>query len=118
RCGAASVLSALPYHVPWLTQAAARAALRHADATLGSVALLRAERDRVVATLAAAGYDVGPSEPNLALFWRVARGRDLRAVRPVRRRAAGVAGVPGPRCADPRRGDRAPAAGHDRHAGG
>ncbi len=34
----------LPYHLSVLTQAAARAALRHADATLASVALLRAER--------------------------------------------------------------------------
>jgi hypothetical protein len=47
----------LPYHLSTLTQVAARAALRHAGATLGSVAMLRAERERVVAALAAAGYD-------------------------------------------------------------
>jgi histidinol-phosphate aminotransferase len=60
----------LPYHLSSLTQAAARAALRHADATLGSVALLRAERDRVVAALAATGYDVVPSDANFVLFGR------------------------------------------------
>jgi histidinol-phosphate aminotransferase len=62
----------LPYHLAVLTQAAARAALRHADATLGSVALLRAERDRVVAELVAAGYDVVPSDANFVLFGRFA----------------------------------------------
>jgi len=58
----------LPYHLSVLTQAAARAALRHAEATLASVALLRAERDRVGAALAAAGYPVVPSDANFVLF--------------------------------------------------
>ncbi|MBC3191367.1 histidinol-phosphate transaminase [Pseudonocardia sp. C8] len=62
----------LPYHLSVLAQAAARAALRHADATLGSVALLAAERDRVSAGLAAAGYDVVPSDANFVLFGRFA----------------------------------------------
>jgi histidinol-phosphate aminotransferase len=62
----------LPYHLSSLTQAAARAALRHADATLGSVALLRAERERVVAALVASGYDVVPSDANFVLFGRFA----------------------------------------------
>ncbi|GEL19483.1 histidinol-phosphate transaminase [Pseudonocardia asaccharolytica] len=62
----------LPYHLSALTQAAARAALRHADATLGSVAALRAERERVVSALAAAGYDVVPSDANFVLFGRFA----------------------------------------------
>ena len=62
----------LPYHLSALTQAAARAALRHADATLGSVALLRAERERVVSELAAVGYDVVPSDANFVLFGRFA----------------------------------------------
>lgn len=62
----------LPYHLSVLSQAAARAALRHADATLASVALLRAERDRVMAALAAAGYDVVPSDANFVLFGRFA----------------------------------------------
>ena len=60
----------LPYHLSVLSQAAARAALRHADATLASVALLAAERDRVIAALAAAGYDVVPSDANFVLFGR------------------------------------------------
>jgi histidinol-phosphate aminotransferase len=60
----------LPYHLSTLTQAAARAALRHAPATLGSVALLRAERDRVMAELAAIGYAVVPSDANFVLFGR------------------------------------------------
>ncbi|MGI9001223.1 MAG: histidinol-phosphate transaminase [Pseudonocardia sp.] len=60
----------LPYHLSALTQAAARAALRHAEATLGSVALLRAERDRVVSQLAATGYDVVGSDANFVLFGR------------------------------------------------
>ncbi|WP_028933034.1 histidinol-phosphate transaminase [Pseudonocardia spinosispora] len=58
----------LPYHLSALTQAAARVALRHADATLGSVALLRAERERVVAELAAMGYRVIASDSNFVLF--------------------------------------------------
>ncbi|WP_343963262.1 histidinol-phosphate transaminase, partial [Pseudonocardia alaniniphila] len=60
----------LPYHLSSLTQAAARAALRHADATLNSVALLRAERDRVIAALTPVGYDVIPSDANFLLFGR------------------------------------------------
>ena len=62
----------LPYHLSVLTQAAARAALRHAAETLGSVALLRAERDRVVTELVALGYDVVPSDANFVLFGRFA----------------------------------------------
>jgi histidinol-phosphate aminotransferase len=58
----------LPYHLSALTQAAARAALRHAGATLGSVALLRGERARVVDELASAGYDVVRSDANFVLF--------------------------------------------------
>ncbi|MHA6783832.1 histidinol-phosphate transaminase [Pseudonocardia saturnea] len=58
----------LPYHLSALTQAAARASLRHAGATLGSVALLRHERDRVVDELRSAGYDVVPSDANFVLF--------------------------------------------------
>lgn len=58
----------LPYHLSVLTQAAARAALRHAGATLASVELLRRERARVVDELAAAGCDVVPSDANFVLF--------------------------------------------------
>jgi histidinol-phosphate aminotransferase len=60
----------LPYHLSSLTQAAARAALRHADATLASVARLRDERDRVMGELAVMGYQVVPSDANFVLFGR------------------------------------------------
>ncbi|MBP2369273.1 histidinol-phosphate transaminase [Pseudonocardia parietis] len=62
----------LPYHLSVLAQASARAALRHAGATLGSVAVLAAERDRVSSELAAAGYDVVASDANFVLFGRFA----------------------------------------------
>jgi histidinol-phosphate aminotransferase len=58
----------LPYHLSSLTQAAAMAALRHAEATLASVALLRAERERVVPGLGSMGYRVVPSDANFVLF--------------------------------------------------
>ncbi|MEU7783283.1 MULTISPECIES: histidinol-phosphate transaminase [unclassified Amycolatopsis] len=58
----------LPYHLSRLTQAAARAALRHADATLGSVHKLSAERDRVVEALAGLGFEPVPSDANFVLF--------------------------------------------------
>ena len=47
----ALLLVRLPYHLSALTQAAASAALRHADDTLASVAHLVAERQRVAGTL-------------------------------------------------------------------
>lgn len=58
----------LPYHLSQLTQAAARASLRHAAETLGSVAKLAAERDRVVAALTGMGFQVVPSDANFVLF--------------------------------------------------
>ncbi|MEU4763013.1 histidinol-phosphate transaminase [Actinosynnema sp. NPDC023794] len=58
----------LPYHLSALTQAAARASLRHASETLGSVAKLAAERDRVVDSLAGLGFSVVPSDANFVLF--------------------------------------------------
>jgi histidinol-phosphate aminotransferase len=62
----------LPYHLSRLTQAAARAALRHADATLSTVHKLAAERDRVVEALAGLGFDPVPSDSNFVLFGRFA----------------------------------------------
>ncbi|MFF0148144.1 histidinol-phosphate aminotransferase [Amycolatopsis sulphurea] len=62
----------LPYHLSRLTQAAARAALRHADATLGSVHKLSAERDRVVEALLGLGFTPVPSDANFVLFGRFA----------------------------------------------
>ncbi|NIJ13443.1 histidinol-phosphate aminotransferase [Saccharomonospora amisosensis] len=58
----------LPYHLSSLTQAAARAALRHAEATLASVARLAAERDRVAETLQGMGFTTVPSDANFILF--------------------------------------------------
>ncbi|WP_194835270.1 histidinol-phosphate transaminase [Nocardia sp. XZ_19_369] len=68
----AMLLVRLPYHLSVVTQAAARAALRHADETLGSVAELAAQRDRVAAELTEIGFDVIPSDANFLLFGRFA----------------------------------------------
>lgn len=68
----AILLVRLPYHLSVVTQAAARAALRHADDTLAGVAAIIAERTRVVAGLTALGYDVVDSDANFVLFGRFA----------------------------------------------
>ncbi|MGW6935941.1 histidinol-phosphate transaminase [Lentzea sp. NPDC054927] len=67
----------LPYHLSALTQAAARASLLHAEETLGSVALLAAERDRVVAELTAMGFQVVPSDANFVLFGWFENAREV-----------------------------------------
>jgi histidinol-phosphate aminotransferase len=64
----AMLLVRLPYHLSSVTQAAARAALRHADDTLGSVAKLIAERNRVTDALTGMGFRVIPSDANFVLF--------------------------------------------------
>ena len=64
----ALLLVRLPYHLSTLTQAAARAALQHAEQTLASVHLLAAERDRVAHGLRELGFDVVPSDANFILF--------------------------------------------------
>ncbi|MBW8710798.1 MAG: aminotransferase class I/II-fold pyridoxal phosphate-dependent enzyme, partial [Mycobacterium sp.] len=64
----AMLLVRLPYHLSSLTQAAARAALRHADDTLGSVAKLIAERERIAEALIRMGFRVIPSDANFVLF--------------------------------------------------
>jgi histidinol-phosphate aminotransferase len=64
----AMLLVRLPYHLSSVTQAAARAALRHADDTLGSVAKLIAERDRVTEALTGMGFRVIASDANFVLF--------------------------------------------------
>jgi histidinol-phosphate aminotransferase len=64
----ALLLVRLPYHLSSLTQAAASAALRHADDTLGSVAHLVAERRRVAEALTDNGFDVVDSDANFLLF--------------------------------------------------
>ena len=57
----------LPYHLSALTQAAATAALRHADAMLRAVADIRMQRDRLGAALTELGYVVHPSGANFLL---------------------------------------------------
>ncbi|AFS15044.1 MULTISPECIES: histidinol-phosphate transaminase [Mycobacterium avium complex (MAC)] len=64
----AMLLVRLPYHLSSVTQAAARAALRHANDTLGSVATLIAERERVSTELTRLGFRVIPSDANFVLF--------------------------------------------------
>ena len=64
----AMLLVRLPYHLSATTQAAARAALRHADETLASVAALVAERQRVTDALSRIGFRVVPSDANFVLF--------------------------------------------------
>jgi len=68
----AMLLVRLPYHLSSVTQAAARAALRHADDTLGSVATLIAERERVITALTGMGFRVIPSDANFVLFGKFA----------------------------------------------
>ncbi|OBF03196.1 histidinol-phosphate transaminase [Mycobacterium sp. ACS4054] len=68
----AMLLVRLPYHLSSVTQAAARAALRHADDTLSSVAALIAERERVSTALTRMGFRVIPSDANFVLFGQFA----------------------------------------------
>jgi histidinol-phosphate aminotransferase len=68
----AMLLVRLPYHLSSVTQAAARAALRHADDTLASVATLIGERERVTAALTRTGFRVIPSDANFVLFGQFA----------------------------------------------
>ncbi|MGC4864301.1 histidinol-phosphate transaminase [Micromonospora sp. DT53] len=58
----------LPYHLSALTQAAARAAVAHRDALLGTVSAIMAQRDRIVATLRERGLRVADSDANFVLF--------------------------------------------------
>ncbi|GGQ25778.1 histidinol-phosphate transaminase [Streptomyces roseolilacinus] len=67
----------LPYHLSAVTQATALAALEHTDTLLGYVEHLKTERDRLVAELRAAGYEVTDSDANFVQFGRF---EDARAV--------------------------------------
>ncbi len=58
----------LPYHLSAVTQAAALAALRHADELLARVADLREERDALALWLAGQGLEVAASDANFVLF--------------------------------------------------
>ncbi|MGW0432634.1 histidinol-phosphate transaminase [Micromonospora sp. NPDC003197] len=58
----------LPYHLSALTQAAARAALAHRDALLGTVEVIKEQRDRIVAELRRRRFTVADSDANFVLF--------------------------------------------------
>ncbi len=59
----------LPYHMSALTQAAGIAALRHAAEAFALLDAIRAQRDRIVDTLAGMpGVTVYPSDANFVLF--------------------------------------------------
>jgi histidinol-phosphate aminotransferase len=64
----ALLLVRLPYHLSAVTQAVALAALRHTDELLSSVEAIRAERDRLVPWLRAAGLSAADSDANFVLF--------------------------------------------------
>jgi len=64
----AMFLVRLPYHLSALTQAAAEVALDFKDELLGTVAQLRADRDRVAVQLTELGLTVIPSASNFLLF--------------------------------------------------
>jgi len=58
----------LPYHLSGVTQAVARAALRHAPELMAQIGTLRAERDACVAWLRERGLTVADSDANFAMF--------------------------------------------------
>jgi histidinol-phosphate aminotransferase len=66
----ALLLVRLPYHLSTLTQTAARVALAHQAELLGTVDLLRAERDATVEWLRGKGLMVADSDANFVLFGR------------------------------------------------
>jgi histidinol-phosphate aminotransferase len=66
--GDALRLVRMPYHLSAPTQAVARAALAHAGALLATVEVIKGQRDRIVAELAAMGLEPVPSDANFVLF--------------------------------------------------
>lgn len=58
----------LPYHLSVLSQAAASAALAHADELLATVDAIKAQRDRMVVELRDLGLQVVDSDANFLLF--------------------------------------------------
>jgi len=58
----------MPYHLSAPTQAIALAALRHTDTMLGTVGVIKEQRDRLATELAAMGYLPVPSDANFVLF--------------------------------------------------
>ncbi len=68
----ALLLVRLPYHLSALTQTAARVAVAHVDALLGTVDAVKAQRDRIVDGLRSRGLTVVDSDANFVLFGRFA----------------------------------------------
>ncbi|MDO5729037.1 MAG: histidinol-phosphate transaminase [Actinomycetaceae bacterium] len=60
----------LPYHLSAITQAAALAALSHADELMSQVAHVRSTRDSLVEWLRTEGFKAAPSDANFVLFGR------------------------------------------------
>jgi histidinol-phosphate aminotransferase len=58
----------LPYHLSVLSQAAARAALAHADELLATVEAVKVQRDRLVREIRDLGLEVVDSDANFVLF--------------------------------------------------
>lgn len=58
----------LPYHLSAFTQAAAEAAVDHAEALLATVAEIRVQRDRILEELRTMGFDPYRSDSNFVLF--------------------------------------------------
>jgi histidinol-phosphate aminotransferase len=58
----------LPYHLSAPTQAIALAALRHTASLLGTVEVIKAQRDRIVEQLVVLGLEPVPSDANFVLF--------------------------------------------------
>jgi histidinol-phosphate aminotransferase len=67
----------LPYHLAATSQAAALAALRHAEDTLASVAQVAADRDALAGKLQALGLGVIPSDANFLLITGFSDARDV-----------------------------------------
>ena len=58
----------LPYHLSAVTQAAARAALKHTDELMAQIGSLRDERDALVVWLREQGFTVADTDANFVLF--------------------------------------------------
>lgn len=58
----------MPYHLSSPAQAIAVATLRHAEAMLGTVDVIKEQRDRIVAELTRLGLEPVPSDANFVLF--------------------------------------------------
>ena len=58
----------LPYHLSTPTQTIARVALEHAELMLGTVEVIKDQRDRIVERLAALGATPVASDSNFVLF--------------------------------------------------